>query len=143
MTLRYLLDTTVISAPVASTPDGSVVRKLEEHGHESAIAAPVWHELIFGVRRLPRGRRRTALTSYLEDTVSASLPILPYDETAAAWHGRERARLEGLGKSAPFVDGQIAAIAVVKDLILVTRNTKDFRRFDGLVVEDWSTKPRV
>ena len=46
--------------------------------------------------------------------------------------------MEALGKAAPFVDGQIAAIARTNDLILVTTNSADFDAFDGLKVEDWS-----
>lgn len=138
MSLRFLLDTSVVSAPVAKVPHPKIVRRLEAHGHECAIAAPVWHELTFGCSRLPRGARRTALEAYLEEVVQASFPILPYDEAAAAWHGRERARLEARGASAPFVDGQIAAIARVNGLVLVTLNTKDFARFEDLEVEDWS-----
>ena len=60
------------------------------------------------------------------------------DEAAATWHGAERARLEALGRPAPFVDGQIAAIAKVHGLVLATTNDKDFARFKGLTVENWS-----
>jgi len=141
MTLRYLLDTSIVSSPVSRTPDPGIVAQLDEHGHECAIAAPVWHELTYGCSRLPRGRRRTALEAYLEDVVRASFPILPYDEAATVWHGRERARLEALGRPVPYVDGQIAAIAHVNGLALVTVNTIDFARFTGLTVENWSTRP--
>jgi tRNA(fMet)-specific endonuclease VapC len=66
-----------------------------------------------------------------------AFPILPYDEAAATWHGEERARLEALGTPAPFVDGQIAAIAHVHGLVLVTTNDKDFTRFKVLTIENW------
>ena len=102
---------------------------MEQHGLECAIGAPVWHELIYGCRLLPLGKRRTALESYLADVVQPSFAVLPYDEAAASWHGRERARLEALGRPAPCVDGQIAAIAHTNALVLVTVNTKDFGRF--------------
>lgn len=138
MTLQYLLDTSTVSAPVSRTPDLQVVKRLEEHGHESAIAAPVWHELIYGCRRLAQGKRRDALEHYLQDVVQVAFPILPYDEAAATWHGHERARLDSLGKPTPFTDGQIAAIAHANDLILVTVNVKDFARFKGLQVTNWS-----
>jgi tRNA(fMet)-specific endonuclease VapC len=72
--------------------------------------------------------------------VHGSFPILAYDETAATWHGEERARLEALGRPAPFVDGQIAAIAHVHGL-LATTNNKDFAHFKGLKVENWSKRP--
>jgi tRNA(fMet)-specific endonuclease VapC len=98
----------------------------------------VWHELTYGCHRLPRGKRRSVLEAYLRDVVRGSFANLPYDEAAAAWHGVERARLESLGKPVPFVDGQIAAIAHVHGLVLVTTNDKDFARFKGLVIESWS-----
>ena len=123
---------------MANTPHPRIITRLEVHGHESAIAAPVWHELTYGCRRLPRGKRRDALESYLHDVVQASFPILAYDEAAATWHGYERARLEALGRPVPFADGQIAAIAHANDLALVTLNVKDFARFKDLDVTDWS-----
>jgi len=100
----------------------------------------VWHEVTYGCRRLPKGKRRLALEAYLRDVVHGSFPILPYDEAAAVWHGEERARLEALGRPAPFVDGQIAAIAHVHGLVLATTNDKDFARFKGLTIENWSTR---
>ena len=138
MTLRYLLDTGIVSSPAAKTPDPKILKRLEKHGPECAIGAPVWHELTYGCRRLPKGKRRTVLEAYIRDVVRRAFPILPYDEAAATWHGMERARLEALGRTAPFVDGQIAAIARVRELVLVTTNTKDFGGFKGLKIESWS-----
>ncbi len=138
MTLAYLLDTSIVSAPISMRPHPAILARLNEHGSECAIAAPVWHELTFGCRRLPRGKRRATLEAYLREVVRASFPILAYDEAAATWHGEERARLDALGRPAPFVDGQIAAIAQVHELVLVTMNDRDFVRFKGLKVENWS-----
>ena len=94
VTLRYLLDTNIASAPIAKEPNEHVIRRLKRHGAVCAVAAPVWHELTYGCRRLPAGRRRAALEAYLEDVIRRSFPILPDDEAAATWHGAERARLE-------------------------------------------------
>jgi tRNA(fMet)-specific endonuclease VapC len=138
VTLRFLLDTTVVSVPIAKDPSRRVIKRLTEHGLRCAIAAPVWHELVYGCDRLPAGKRRAALESYLHEVVRPSFPILPYDEAAAAWHGKERARLERIGEPRPFVDGQIAAIAHTHDLTLVTTNTKDFEAFEDLVLADWT-----
>jgi tRNA(fMet)-specific endonuclease VapC len=131
MMLKFLLDTTIVSAPVAKAPNRRVVRKLEQQGVYCAIAAPVWHELV-------SGKRRSALEEYLHGVVRRSFSILPYDDVAAEWHGRERARLEEGGKTPPFVDGQIAAIAHSRSLTLVTANTEDFRHFDELELVDWT-----
>jgi tRNA(fMet)-specific endonuclease VapC len=140
VTARYLLDTSIVSSPIAKVPNAEVLKHLEAHGHECAIAAPAWHELTYGCLRLPRGKRREAIETYLQDVVLASFPVLAYDETAAHWHGIERARLEGLGKPAPYVDGQIAAVAYANELTLVTVNVKDFARFKGVEVENWSKR---
>jgi len=142
VTLRYLLDTSIVSAPFSKEPSPEIIKQLEKRGHECAIGAPVWHELTYGCQRLPRGKRRAALETYLEEVVQPSFTVLPYDEAAAAWHGRERARLEGLGRAAPYVDGQIAAIAYAHGLTLVTVNTRDFAPFKDLQIENWS-KPRT
>lgn len=140
MTLRFLLDTSIVSSPIAKVPDAKVVAQLKEHEQECAIAAPVWHELTYGCRLLPVGKRRRALETYLDDVVHASFSILPYDEAAAEWHGQERARLEAIGRPTPFVDGQIAAIASANGLVLVTLNVGDFSDFKDLEVQDWSSR---
>jgi len=75
----------------------------------------------------------------LDGLASTELKLLPYDQRAAEWHGRERARLQALGKTPPFADAQIAAVAAVNDMTLVTDNTKDFTVFSGLRLVDWMT----
>jgi len=136
---RFMLDTSTVSAVVWRTPDPGVLRKLAEHGGECAICAPVWHELQFGTRRLAKGARRAMLEAFLEEVVRATLPVLPYDERAAEWHGEERARLERAGKTAPFVDGQIASIAATCGLPLVTAKPSDFKQFKGVTILNWVT----
>lgn len=135
--LKYLLDTSTLSAAIGPKPSRSVLVRLTQHGHYCAIASVVWGELLFGCERLEHGRRREELESYLRDVVARSFPILAYDVDAATWHGKERARLERRGRPCPFVDGQIAAVAVVNGLTLITSNIKDFASFRGLEVEDW------
>ncbi len=127
-----------MSSPISKVPNRAIVRRLEKHGQECAIAAPVWHELTYECRRLRSGKRRSALEIYLQEVVQATFPILPYDETAATWHGHERTRLDALGQPTPYVDGQIAAVARINGLTVVTTNTKNFARFKGLQVENWS-----
>jgi tRNA(fMet)-specific endonuclease VapC len=137
MTLRYLLDTNVISEPVRPEPHQAVMARLQAYGGMLAIASVVWHELRYGVERLPASARRTALEHYLHQVVGPNLPMLAYDGPAATWHAQERARLTLLGRTPAFADGQIAAIAHVNQLVLVTFNTADFVDFTGLAVEDW------
>ena len=51
----------------------------------------------------------------------------------------ERVRLATLGKTPSFVDGQIAAVAVVNELALVTLNVADYGAFEDLELVDWLT----
>lgn len=137
MSLKFLLDTNIVSEPLRPQPLHGVVRKLTRHEDEIAISSVVWHELRFGAERLPPSRRRNAIVQYLDEVVAATMPILDYDRAAAEWHAKERARLAARGETPPFADGQIAAIAHVNDLILVTFNDADFRQFQGLRVASW------
>lgn len=137
MSLKYLLDTNVVSEPLRPKPSRSVVRKLRRHDEEIAIPSIVWHELRYGVERLPTSRKREVIEQYLEEVVLTSMPILVYDHEAAEWHAKERARLTARGETPSFADGQIAAIASRHELTLVTFNVSDFRRFDGLSVVTW------
>jgi tRNA(fMet)-specific endonuclease VapC len=137
VSLQYLLDTNVVSEPLQKKPRPGVMRKLRLHNGELAIASVAWHELQFGMRRLRPSRRRTMVQEYLNGVVWMSMPILDYDAAAAEWHATERARLTAQGWTPPFQDGQIAAIAFVNNLTLVTLNVPDFKRFDGLTVINW------
>lgn len=128
----------MLSEPIKSHPNTSVLEAIRRHDGELATCAIVWHELRYGAARLPASRKRRAIEAYLDEAVRGVLPILPYDEEAAVWHAKERARLGKRGHPPSAADGQIAAIAHVNELTLVTANRRDFRRFEGLVIEDWS-----
>ncbi len=134
---RYLLDTNILSEPVKPNPSATVVERLRRHHHESVTAAPMWFELIHGVEQMPTSHRRDRLAQYLQALNDSDLQVLGYDKTAADWHAREHTRLRATGQIRPFVDGQIAAIAAVHGLVLVSRNLRDFQLFAGLIVENW------
>ena len=140
--IRFLLDTSTISAAMWKMPDAGVLAKLGEHGGECAISAQVWHELQYGVGRLARGRRRVILQTFLREVVHPTLPILPYDERAAEWLAEERVRLEKAGKQIPVVDGQIASVAATNGIPVVTANLPDFSIFKGLAVQNWLSSGR-
>ena len=139
--IRYLLDTNIISEPARPEPHAAVVNRLDAHSGEVALPAPTWHELVYGVRRMPDGKRRQYLADYFAEVVRPSMPIIPYDHDSAHWHGEARADLEAQGRTQPFVDGQIAAVAATRSLILVTRNTSDFEAYEALTgdlhIENW------
>ena len=64
-------------------------------------------------------------------------PVLPYDEAAAEKYGEIRADLAQRGLIIGPYDLQIAAIALVHGVTLVTHNTREFSRVIGLSLDDW------
>ncbi len=139
--MNVLLDTNVLSEPMRQQPDAAVMAQLAGGGHRLHTASVVIHELRYGVQRLPKGRRRARLESYVHGVLASGLTVLAYDTKASLWHGDQRASLEAQGVKPPFVDGQIAAIAATQGLVLVTRNISDFEVFDGLQLLNWFAAP--
>lgn len=137
MSLRFLLDTDALSEPLKPKPNARFLRRLREHEEHVAIASVTWHEALYGLHRLPAGKRQQQVYGYLFDVIHAALPILPYDAAAAEWHAAERARLGAAGRTAPFADGQIAAVAKVHGLAIVTANRAHYEHFDGMTLDDW------
>jgi len=137
VSLRFLLDTNVVSEATRPKPSPIVIQRLLQHQGQRGIASVVWHELLFGWERLPPSRRKTEIEHYLLTTIKKTMPILPYDEAAATWHAKERARLTAIGRTPSPLDAQIAATAKAHDLVLVTFNRTHFEAFRGLAIEDW------
>lgn len=134
---RFLLDTNVVSEPTFKQPNAHVIAQIEANLTDLAISSTVLHELIFGCERLPESKKRRYIERYLKEVIGKSLPVIAYDEQAARWHTSERARLTALGKTPTYADAQIAAVAAVHGLTLVTRNLSDFKNFEGLSVVTW------
>ena len=136
MAPRFLLDTNVVSELTKPQPNAGVLQALAQHEAACAISAPTLEELVFGCHRLPAGARRDWLRRWVQG-LPARLPVMSFDEAAAIWLGAERARLAALGRPAPRTDGEIAAVAVSRGLILVTRNQRDFAVYTGLTTSNW------
>jgi tRNA(fMet)-specific endonuclease VapC len=136
MKLIYLLDTNTISEPIKKIPNEQVLENIAHYYSSCALSAFTVFELIKGAYQMPESKKRLTVLRYTEKTFS-ELPILPYTQDAADWHGQETARLQSIGKSPPFLDAQIAAVAKTNNLILVTRNTDDFKNFSDLQLENW------
>lgn len=135
--MKYLLDTNVLSEPLKIQPDAIVMERLQQHQNHIVTATIVLHELYFGCYQLPPSRKEKSIKKYIDEVVVANIPMYSYNEDAAEWHAHERARLQSIGQTPTFVDGQIAAIAHVNNLILVTRNISDFYSFSDLQIQCW------
>lgn len=128
----YLLDTNACIAWLKNIP--SVVRRVVEADEGRIwICSPVKAELWFGACNSGRPTENQVRLSHF----FAVVPCLPFDDQAALRCGEIRAHLKRLGTPIGPYDAQIAAIALVRGLIVVTHNTREFMRVPGLVVEDW------
>ena len=136
MALIYLLDTNILSELEKQKPNSHVEQKVASNMRQCAVASISWHELWYGYHRLMPSKRQRLLKKFLEETVR-KLIVLPYTDEAAEWHAKERSRLSQVGRTPAFIDGQIAAVAAVNNLTLVTRNVKDFADFQGIEIENW------
>lgn len=100
--VSYLLDTNIISEPLATKPNDGVLERIKVHGTDLAITSITWQELLYGMLLLPAGRRRERIEDYLLHRVRPSLPILSFDATAARWQAEQRARLRSMGQTPPI-----------------------------------------
>lgn len=136
----YLLDTNIVSEPTRKVPDPKVISSIDEKSLFSVICAPIWYELQKGVEIMPDGKKKDMLWSYNNDYVRAIYPILHYDEHCASIQADIFARMIKNGTPVSVYDAQIAATALANNLIIVTRNTKDFEPIQkefSLCVENW------
>ena len=136
----YLLDTNIISETTKQEPSESIITNLEYHNGTCAISSITWYELLNGVELLSESSKKDRLRSFLIDYVQPSFPIIDYDAHAAKINADITSRLIPIGKTTPILDTQIASVAIANNLILVTKNTKDFEIFTnncGLMLEKW------
>jgi len=133
----FLLDTNILSEAIKPQPNANVMARLAEFRENCATASVVWHELYFGLARMPPSKKQKMIAEYLDQLRTSRLPVLDYDARAAEWHAEERARLAKQGVPLPFADGQIAAIAKVNGVKLATRNADDFAHLKGLEIANW------
>ena len=134
--MRYLLDTSIVSALARPQPPLRLRSRLALHTGQYAIASLVVAELRYGAERHPDPVRRARLLAFV-DQVLSNTPVLPFDTGAAEWLGIEKARIEATGRVVDLADLIIAATAASHQLVIITAN---IRHFESLRVpaEDWS-----
>lgn len=131
--IKYLLDTNIVIFTIKRKPV-SLLPKFNQHTNQLAISAITFAELIFGAEKSMNSAKNLATVN---DFVSR-LTVLPYDEQAAFHYGDIKTNLEKKGKTIGDNDLHIAAHARSKGLVVVTNNTREFERVEGLRIEDWT-----
>jgi toxin FitB len=124
--VTHLVDANVLSEPTRAMPDARVVNWLRQHESELVVDPIILGEIRFGIYLLPSGKRRRALERWFKQGV-ARLTCLPWTaDTGVRW-AKLLADLRAVGKAMPIKDSLIAATALVHNLVVVTRNTRDFQ----------------
>jgi tRNA(fMet)-specific endonuclease VapC len=139
MDKRFLLDSNLISELSKPQPNANVLTNIQRFEPLCAISAITLQEALFGVELLPDGSRKNKLKDYVE-IVKQKFDVIPHDTTTAAYYAEVIAKCNKAGQPRPICDSQIAATALANDLILVTRNTKDFEpiaKITPLKLENW------
>ena len=132
--MKYLVDTSILSEPTKPTPDSRVVGWLRANEPEIAVDPVILGELRFGIRILPKGRKRNTLERWFDAGVGR-LHCLPWDaDTGLKW-AELLARLRTTGKAMPIKDSLIAATSAVHGLAVATRNRADFANAGVRIVD--------
>jgi len=132
--MAWLLDTNAVIALV--TRRSEALRRRVEAAEPGTLAtsAIVAHELYFGAYRSQKIEFNLETLRLL----FADLFVLDLDREDARTAGEIRARLARQGLPIGPYDVLIAGQAKARGLTLVTDNLAEFRRVDGLSIEDWT-----
>jgi tRNA(fMet)-specific endonuclease VapC len=132
--MKYMLDTNICIYAIKHKPESVIQQFLAHNPDELCISAVTYAELMHGVEKSQAvEKNRLAISLFL-----SPVTILPFDNHAAEVYGEIRANLEKKGTLIGPMDMLIAGHAKAEGLILVTNNTREFVRVEGLEVEDWA-----
>jgi len=125
--MTYLVDANVLSEPTKQSADKKVVEWLIKNEANLVVDPIIVGELRMGILALPRGRKRERLEQWFEDVIEI-IECLSWDATVSRRWATIVVDLKRKGETVPLLDGMIAATALQHDLIVATRNTRDFKK---------------
>ena len=136
-----VLDTNVVSELARRKPDPAVVAWLDaQQSNDIATSSITLAELLYGIARLPRGRRREQLAVAVAGLVHDDLGgrVHPFAVDCAERYALIVSARERLGRPISVLDAQIAAICRTHGAQLATRNTRDFEHTGVEVIDPWA-----
>ena len=135
-----VLDTNVVSELMRPEPDAAVLAWLNEQAADTLwLNSVVVSELLYGVARLPDGKRRAQLALAVQAMLAEDFAgrVLPFDLEAAVVYADLVAKRERQGQPIDVADAQIAAICLAHGATLATRNTKHFEGLGLTLMNPW------
>lgn len=135
--IEYLLDTNTVISLIRRKSDAVLVRLDGTRPGSVAVSSIVAHELYFGAYKSQKISHNLETLRLL----FADVPILDLDPDDARTAGDIRADLALKGTPIGPYDVLIAGQAKSRRITLVTNNLGEFRRVEGLLLEDWTAAP--
>jgi predicted nucleic acid-binding protein len=135
-----VVDTNVISELTRRVPAPEVISWIDSlAAADVATTAITAAELLYGVARLPDGRRKSELSAAVRALLSDDFGdrVLPFDEPAADRYAEIVSHRERLGRTISVADAQIAAICSATGATLATRNIDDFEASGIELLNPW------
>lgn len=135
-----ILDTNVLSELSRQDPNERVLSWLDsQSADDTATTAITAAELLYGVARLPEGRRKAALGEGVRGILNGDMAgrVEPFDAPAAAHYAAIVSDRERAGRPMTVADAQIAAICRKLRAVLATRNTADFEHTGIELIDPW------
>ena len=131
--MRWMLDTDTCIALIKQHPEIALKKLRGKSTGQVGISSITLGELAYGASKSSRSQEsHAALSEFL-----LPLETAEFDERAAMQYGEVRASLTRKGTPIGPLDTLIAAHALSIEAILVTHNTREFSRVEGLRLEDW------
>ena len=130
--MRFLLDTNACIVLLNQTSQALATRVREQLPSDIGLPAPVVFELYYGAYK----SKQTVQNLELLDRMA--FETVPFDAGDARAAGAVRSQLEAAGRPIGPYDLLIAGQALARGLILITANTREFQRVNGLDCEDWT-----
>lgn len=135
-----VLDTNVVSEAMKPQPDAAVTAWLNDQAAETLYLSSVTlAELLFGIRALPMGKRKSLLDCALTEMLELfENRILPFDIDAARHYADLAVTARNGGRGFPTPDGYIAAIAASRGFVVASRDTTPYEAGGLKVINPWA-----
>ncbi len=135
--MTYLVDANVLSEATKPVPDSKAIEWLRRNERELVVDPIILGEIRFGIHLLPAGKRRRGLETWFDGGV-ARIICVPWDARTGLRWAELLAQLRRSGRALPIKDSLIAATALVHGFIVVTRNTRDFKKAGVKVLDPFA-----
>ena len=134
MDARFLLDTNICIHIRRRRPPAVLARFQQLKPGEAVLSVITYGELVYGAEKSQFRERASRQLAEL----ASLLPVMELPLRAGEFYGSIRAALEADGCTIGNNDLWIAAHAKAASLILVTSNEREFRRVQGLRIQNWA-----